>query len=173
MADEKDEESELGDGDIEAAYASIPAIKTVEDGKRYYTDPTIWIGVLPDTLTGSLAHELNQEIRVFLKKLSVTNVDIAFRESIAQPMVRNGPALYAPAETGDHLKEFIDNVSTALSLPICGRKTTMQGTLGPYFQHDNKLYAITVRHNLFHANDGNIEYRYHRTLILLFHERDC
>lgn len=129
MADEKDEGSDVDDGDIDAAYASIPAIKTVEYGERYYTDPTIWISVLPDTLNGTRAFELNKEIRTFLNGLNVTNVDIAFRESIALPMVRYGPAFYAPAETGDHLKEFIDNVSTALSLPICGRETTMQGLL--------------------------------------------
>ena len=41
MADEKDEESNLDDRDIEAAYASIPAVKTIEDNKPYVIPFTI------------------------------------------------------------------------------------------------------------------------------------
>ena len=36
----------------------------------------------------------------------------------------------------------------------------MQGTLGPYFHVCDKLYAITVRHNLFVLSGDNDEYRY-------------
>jgi hypothetical protein len=157
---DEEEDEEEDEEDVGAAYASIAPVKRVEDGERYYTDATLWIGILPDTLTGTRAFELTQKIRTFLNDLKVTRVDIAFRESIAQPLVGNGPALYAPVETGDPLKEFIDNASVAISLPISGRKTTMQGTLGPYFQCNNKLYAITARHNLFLANDGNAPYKY-------------
>ena len=76
-------------------------------------------------------------------------------------MPAHGPALFSPIEDGDSLKDLIDNVSVALSLPIAGRKTTMQGTLGPYFHVGDKLYAITVRHNVFVLNGDNDEYHYH------------
>lgn len=78
-------------------------------------------------------------------------------------MLGTGPALYAPVETNEPLQGFSDNVSVALSLTISGRKTTMQGTLGPYFRHGGKLYAITCRHNLFMADGDNDEYTYNRT----------
>lgn len=39
----------------------------------------------------------------------------------------------------------------------------MQGTLGPNFHVGNKLYAITVRHNVFLLDDDNDEYKYHGT----------
>ncbi|KAF7301008.1 hypothetical protein MIND_00664200 [Mycena indigotica] len=139
----------LDDEDIDAAYAKT--------GDRYYTNPTIWIGVLPDTLNATHAAELNRKIRDFLNGLNIVNVDIAFRESITQSLVRSGPGP-ALSETGDSLQDFIDSI---LCIPICGRKTPMQGTLGPYFKHGNNLYAITARRNLFLANDGNNEYRYH------------
>jgi hypothetical protein len=37
---------------------------------------------------------------------------------------------------------------------------SMQGTLGPYFRVGNKLYAITVRHNVFSRKGDNELYRY-------------
>ncbi len=73
----------------------------------------------------------------------------------------HGPALFLPVEDDNSLKDVVDNVSVALSIPIAGRKTTMQGTLGPYFCVGVKLYAITVRHNVFVLNEDNDEYRYH------------
>jgi hypothetical protein len=165
--EEVEDGAEEGDEDDEDAYDSFAPIERIEDGDQYFTNPTIWIGVLPETLTGPRASELGQKIRAFLDELKVKEVDIAYRESIAQSLVGNRPALTAPVESGDPLEGFIDNVSVALSLPIAGRKTTMQGSLGPYFQHNDKLYAITARHNLFLANDGNAPYKYNGTGRLL------
>ncbi|EJU03122.1 hypothetical protein DACRYDRAFT_88149 [Dacryopinax primogenitus] len=149
-----EEEGEEGaKEDDEDAYDSFAPVKPVEGGEQYFTNPTIWIGVFPESLTGLRAFEVAEKIRAFLDALKVKEVDIAFRESIARSIVGNGPALYPPVESGDPLEEFIDSVSVPLSIPI-------SGTLGPYFQHNGKLYAITARHNLFLAADGNAPYRY-------------
>lgn len=158
--DNDDEEEE------DVSYDDIPPIQPVEDGERYYTNPTIWIGVLPGTLTGAVAHESSKDIHAFLDSLQVQNVDIAYRESVCQNLSGHGPALFSPVEDGDPLKDVIDNVSVPLSLPITGRRTTMQGTLGPYFRVDDKLYAITVRHNVFLRHGNNELYRYHGTFLL-------
>ncbi|EIN09192.1 hypothetical protein PUNSTDRAFT_67532, partial [Punctularia strigosozonata HHB-11173 SS5] len=160
--DEDDEDDDAKEEE-ELNYDDIPRIQTVEDGDRHYTNPTIWIAVLPDTLTGSVAHVSSLDIRAYFNSLGTQNVDIAFRESTYKLSLAHGPALFPPAEDGDSLKDVIDNVSVALSLPIAGRKTTMQGTLGPYFHVGNKLYAITVRHNLFVLSGDNDEYRYHES----------
>ncbi|EAU89050.1 hypothetical protein CC1G_10019 [Coprinopsis cinerea okayama7 len=72
--DDAKEEEELN-------YDDIPRIQTVEYGDRHYTNPTIWIGVLPDTLTGSVAHESSLDIRAYLDSLHIQNVDIAYRVS--------------------------------------------------------------------------------------------
>ncbi|EJC99999.1 uncharacterized protein FOMMEDRAFT_142497 [Fomitiporia mediterranea MF3/22] len=164
-----DQEIEEEDDDDDAreeedvTYDDFPPIQPVEDGERHYTNPTIWIGVLPETLTGAVAHESSKDIRAFLDLLQVQNVDIAYRESVYKTLPSHGPALFRPVEDGGPLKDVIDNVSVPLSLPIAGRKTTMQGTLGPYFCVGNKLYAITVRHNVFLLNGDNESYRYHKS----------
>jgi hypothetical protein len=111
----------------------------------------IWVGVLPDTLTGAVAHESATEI---LGLLGIASVDV-YRESVAKFL--HGPDLFAPVSDLDPLKDVIDNLSTPLSLPIAGRKTTMQGTLGCYFRVGNDLYATTARHNVFPLNGDNEE----------------
>jgi hypothetical protein len=166
IEEEDDDDDDDAKEEEDVTYDDIPPIQPVEDGERHYTNPTIWIGVLPETLTGAVAHESSKDIRAFLDSLQVQNVDIAYRESVYKTLPGHGPALFRPVEDGDPLKDVIDNVSVPLSLPIAGRKTTVQGTLGPYFRAGGKLYAITVRHNVFLLNGDNEVYRYHGTFLL-------
>ncbi|KEP49280.1 hypothetical protein V565_103710 [Rhizoctonia solani 123E] len=135
-------------------------IMPVEDGDRYTTNPTIWVGVAPDTLTAAVAFEVTKDIRAFLDGLNVTNIDIAYRETLPKSSPGHGPALFPIIEDGEPLKEVIENVSVALSLPISGLKTTMQCTMGPYFHVGNRLLAVTARHNVFRPEASNAEYRY-------------
>lgn len=153
-SDDNDEEEQ------DLSYDDIPRIQPVEYGDRHYTNPTIWIGVYPGTFTGAVMHNSAKDIRVFLDSLHVQKIDIVYRESIYMPL-SGGPVLFSPVEDDDSLKNVIDNVSVALSIPIAGLRTTMQGTLGPCFHVGDKLFAITARHNLFVLNGDNDEYRYH------------
>lgn len=85
--------------------------------------------MLPYTLTGAIAHESATEILGLLKELGIAGgVDVTYRESVAKFL--HGPDLIAPVSDLDPLKDVIDDLSTPLSLPIAGRKTKMQGTLG-------------------------------------------
>jgi hypothetical protein len=152
-ADQEIEDDAEEEEDV--AYDDLPLIQPVEGGERHYTNPTIWIGVLPETLTGAVAHESSKDIRAFLDSLKVQNVDIAYCESVYKTLRGHGPAPFPPIEDDDPLKDVIDTVSVPLSLPIAGRKTIIQGTLGPYFRVGDKLYAITVRHNVFLPNGDN------------------
>ncbi|CAE6530617.1 unnamed protein product [Rhizoctonia solani] len=159
--EEDEEEDEENNGDEEDLdYHAMAPIMPVEDGDRYTTNPTIWVGVAPDTLTAAVAFEVTKDIRAFLDGLNVTNIDIAYRETLPKSSPGHGPALFPTIEDGEPLKEVIDNVSIALSLPISGLKTTMQGTMGPYFHVGNRLLAVTARHNVFHPEASNAEYRY-------------
>ncbi|KAH9047443.1 hypothetical protein EDB83DRAFT_1461953 [Lactarius deliciosus] len=163
IKEEEDDDDDDAKEEEDVTYDDIPLTQPVEDGERHYTNPTIWIGVLPETLTGAVAHESSMDIRAFLDSLQVQNVDIAYRESVYKTLSGHGPALFPPVEDDDPLKDVIDNVSVPLSLPISGRRTTMQGTLGPYFRVGDKLYAITVRHNVFLPNEDNELYKYHES----------
>lgn len=166
IEDDDDDDDDAKEEEV-LDYDDIPPIQTVEYGDRHFTNPTIWIGVLPDTLSGGVAHDSSKDIRALLDSLQIQDIDIAYRESIYKSLPGHGPALFPTVENRDSLKDVIDNVSVALSLPIAGRKTTMQGTLGPYFHVGDKLYAITVRHNVFLLNGDNEEYHYHGTFWLL------
>lgn len=140
-------------------YDAILLIKFVEDGEHHYSNPTIWVGVAPNTLSAVTAFEATKGIRAFLNGLNITEIDIAYRETV--PEFSAGPVLFAPVDTIiDIRRDFIDPISVALSLPIAGLKTKMQGTMGPYFHVGETLYAITARHNLFPANASNNEFTF-------------
>lgn len=157
---EEQEQEEQGDeGDEEPEKDDKPYVQPIEDGARYYTNPTVWIGVLPDTLSSTSALESSMDIRDFLDSLHVRNIDIAYRESVYQTLHGRGPALFLPAGYFDPLKDVIDNVSVALSLPIADYTTAIHGTLGSYFHAGGRLYAITTRHMFFDAEKDSELYR--------------
>lgn len=160
MESEEDEEDRSN-----LDYDDIAPIKPVLDGKFYTTPPTIWVGVVPDTLTGEIAHHSANDIPKLLKEHGITDVEVAYRESNAK--FSAGPALFSPVSDLDPLKDAIDNLSTALSLPIADLKTKMQGTLGFYFRVGDELYAVTARHVLFNDDEPNNEYNYIRMFLPL------
>jgi len=123
------------------------------------TPVTIWVGVLPDTLTGEVAFQSSNDILALLTNHGISDVDVAYRESVVR--VFSGPELFAPVSDLDPLKAVIDPVTTALGLPIAGLKTlSNQGTMGFYFRVDDKLYAVTARHVLLPEYEGNNPYCY-------------
>ena len=99
---EKNEESEdIEDVDIKVAPYVI-------------TPVTIWVGVLPDTLSGEVAFHSSNDILNLLEKHGISDVDVAYRESVARGF--SGPKLFAPASDVDPLKAVIDPITTALLL---------------------------------------------------------
>lgn len=137
-----------------------------EDGGRkpVTSRVTIWIGVLPDTTTGETAFDSSQGILELLKQYNVDDLDVAYRESVVQPLA--GSELFAPVDNDHYLKDVMDWVTTSLSLPIAGLKTLhMQGTLGFYFRVGGDLYGVTARHVLFPIEEGNILYKHVGTFV--------
>ena len=156
--DQSEGEDDRDDKDEKGTQDDDKELNSAENGTRYTTPPTVWIGVALDTLAAGVAHESATEILELLEKHNITGVDVAYRESLAK--LARGPALFGPAADLDPLKDVIDNVSTSLSLPIAGWTTRTQGTLGFYFKVGNELFAATARHVLFRDNEGNSEYKY-------------
>ena len=80
--DQKIEEEDDDDAKEEedVTFDDIPLIQPVKNGEHHYTNPTIWIGILPKTLTGAVTHESSKDIRAFLDSLQVQNINIAYRE---------------------------------------------------------------------------------------------
>ena len=79
---------------------------------------TVWVGVLPDSTSGDAAFESSQEILRLLKQNDIQDIDVAYRESVAQPLTRT--ELFAPVNNHHPLKDVIDWVTTALGLPVAG-----------------------------------------------------
>lgn len=151
-----DDENENGDDDDEIEDVDI---KVVPYGTFITTPVTIWVGVLPDTLTGEVAFYSSNDILDLLKEHGISDIDVAYRESVARGF--SGPELFAPVTDLDPLKAVIDPVTTALGLPIAGLKTLKsQGTMGFYFKVGKGLYAVTARHILFPEDQGNNPYSY-------------
>ena len=69
--EEDDDDDDGANEEEDVTYDEIPPIQPVEDGERHYTNPTIWIGVAPETLTGAVAHESSKDILAFLDSLQV------------------------------------------------------------------------------------------------------
>jgi hypothetical protein len=125
--DEEDEAAEEKDGgdaktgepeNLEDVFDSMPVVKPVEKETRYTTPPTIWVGVLANTLTAEKAHDLSTEILGITGQHDVTSVEVGFRESKAQ--ILSGSALFAPVDDDGLRKDVIENVSAALPLSIAG-----------------------------------------------------
>ncbi|TDL16721.1 hypothetical protein BD410DRAFT_816673 [Rickenella mellea] len=132
------------------------------DGRRgqiVISPVTIWVGIRPNSMNGDATFHSAQGILELLKGYGIDDIDIAYRESEAQPLA--GPILYAPVNNVHPLKSVIDWVTTALSLPIAGLKTLhTQGTLGFYFKIGGDLFGVTARHVLLPDKEGNDEYNY-------------
>ena len=165
--DEVDEDDEGNEGDEdgeddedgidwEVEYAKM----MIAQYRRVVTTPvTIWVGVLPDTLTGEVAFHSSNDILKLLEEHGITDVDVAYRESVVKSL--NGPELLAPVWYLDPLETVISPVTTALGLPIAGLKTLHnQGTMGFYFRVGQDLCAVTARHILFPEDQGNNPYTY-------------
>ncbi|KAK7041758.1 hypothetical protein VNI00_009047 [Paramarasmius palmivorus] len=130
-----------------------------DDETLYITPVTVWVGVLPDTLTGEVAFHSSNDILGLLNEHGIADVEVSYRESVYRPS--SGPELFAPVSDLDPLKAVIDPLTTALGLPIAGLKTLkMQGTMGFYFRVGTELYAVTARHVLFPEDERNDEYIY-------------
>jgi hypothetical protein len=149
------------------SYNDIPTIQPVEQGTHHMANPTIWIGVLPGTLTAGVAQESSNNICAFLDPISgLPAVNIAYWELICTPSARTRycPALLSPAKAKDPLKEVIHNVSTSVGIPVAGMQIPdMLGTLGPHFRVSDTFYAISARHNCFPHNGHNDGYRHNST----------
>jgi hypothetical protein len=125
-----DENEDIEDIDENEDIEDIDENEDVEDvdikiapyGTVVTTPVTIWVGVLPDTLTGEVALHSSNDILNLLKEHGISDVDVAYRESVARGF--SDPELFAPVSNLDPLKAVIDIdlVTTALGLPIAGLK---------------------------------------------------
>ncbi|TCD62538.1 hypothetical protein EIP91_006765 [Steccherinum ochraceum] len=120
---------------------------------------TIWIGVLPDTLTSELAFRSSNDILGLLKQHGIFDVDVVYRESVAVDLTASEPL--APVANDRPSKDIANPLPTALGLPIADLGTrSMHGTIAFYFRVGRDLYGVTARHVFFPEYQGNVGYTY-------------
>lgn len=126
---------------------------------RHTSNATVWIGVLPDSLSSSTAHNSAKEILQFLQSVRLDSVDIAFREAVAERLCTPRPPLFPAAQ--DYVSQI--DLKNPLAVPIgqgiAAREALKEGSLGLFFHAGSELYAITARHVLFDAQHTVQEYR--------------
>ena len=150
-----DSDNDKDDDDIEDTIDNyVPSYRNI------ITPPvTIWVGVLPDTLTGKVAFHSSNDILNLLKKHGISDVDAVYCKSVARAF--SGPKLFAPSLDLNSLKAVIDSVTIALGLPIASVETlNRNGTMGFYFRVGDDLYGVTACHVLFPDDEGNNPYSY-------------
>lgn len=151
----------LGQRNIAHSSVDLVRFRWVEDNEvarnaTVVTTPVpIWVGVVPGTLSSEDTFDSSNDILDLLKDHDVSDIDIAYRESIAMAS-SGGPEPFAPVPDLDTLKAIVHPTTTALGLPIAGLETLeTQGTMGFYFTVGKDLYALTARHVLFPEGWGN------------------
>ncbi|TCD65996.1 hypothetical protein EIP91_001943 [Steccherinum ochraceum] len=149
--EESEDKAESHDAGNVKAYAKY--------GDLVITPITIWIGVLPDTLTSELAFQSSNDVLALLKQHGIFDVDVAYRESVAVDLA--GSETFAPVANDHPSKDIIYPLPTALGLPIADLRTrNMQGTIAFYFKVGSDLYGVTSRRVFFPEYSGNIGYTY-------------
>jgi hypothetical protein len=133
---------------------------------RMVNDPAVlgpvvlWIGVLPDTLISEGAFKSANGLLELLKRYSITDVDIEYRESKYRRLV--GPPLLESMWDLNSTVDVIGPLTAAVGFPVA-RSTPprYQGTMGFYLAEggeSEEILAVTARHVLFPSDEANTDY---------------
>ncbi|KAI0088707.1 hypothetical protein BDY19DRAFT_994071 [Irpex rosettiformis] len=130
-AEDEDDENEEGSGmDSEIDVGAYDNVAPV---------PTVWIGVLPRSITATAAMQVSKGIRVYLNELDAGKIDIALHEMKFN--FSAGSALCAPVEGSHALESDIADVSAHIGTLLDTAKSTTgnQDSLElPIFNHEEE-----------------------------------
>lgn len=138
--------------------------QAIRDAGRRHTNATIWIGVLPRTLSFLEAHETAMEIIQSLLPLVSQKLDVSFREAVVERLGNSRPPLFAPDQAHSPLADLKQRLAVSLGQCIALRRAQKEGTLGLFFHTGSELCAVTARHVLFDSRHNEQVYGYHGQL---------
>jgi hypothetical protein len=120
----------------------------------------LWIGVLPDTLTGEDGYHSANGLLELLQRHSIIDIDIEYRESVYRRSA--GPPLLKSVSSVNSTVDVVGPLTAALGLPIAALATPyLEGTIGFYLAEgggSKNILAVTARHALFPLNEDNTDY---------------
>ncbi|KAF9460413.1 hypothetical protein BDZ94DRAFT_1377389 [Collybia nuda] len=139
-------------------WTTIDIVRFIKIKRGEVVGPVVlWIGVALETLTGECARPSANGCLDLLKEFDITDVEVAFRESIY--MRSAGPSVPSLTLTLQHPTTCIHSpLTSALGLSISTQATPhVEGTGGLYLAEggdSNKILLVTARHVLFPPNEG-------------------
>ena len=130
-------------------WTSIDFVRFSEVGKRI-KPPFVWVGVLPKTLSREDAKNAAVRCKLMLAESHITNVEIAFRESVftrsAGPQLLSNTHIIPPSPFADIRHPF----TPALGVSIAPKSFShFEGTGGLYIREggeSNRVFLLTTRH---------------------------
>ncbi|KAI9430556.1 hypothetical protein H4582DRAFT_2121903 [Lactarius indigo] len=144
---EKEGSTDEDDGEETAEVRKKPAVGPV----------TIWVGVFPDRISATVAHDAAKVVLGLLAGHQITDVDVDFREA--------GPQLLSPVRDLNPLVDVISPLTPTLGLHISTTaRPRAQGTMGLYLAEggeSDSLLGLTCNHVLLNSNEGRVDYVYH------------
>jgi len=150
----------------QVTWTSIDVVRFAKVGEA--PGPVVlWIGVMPQSLSGEDAHTAAIRCLQLLESFQLTDVEVEFRESVVTRSV--GPKLLKSVSSTNATAGVRGPLTPALGLPIAARATSYaEGTGALYISEgrdsEEKVYVFTARHVLFPPNAGSNElYNHMRT----------
>ncbi|KAH7910997.1 hypothetical protein BJ138DRAFT_1126399 [Hygrophoropsis aurantiaca] len=165
---------------MKVEWTSTDVVRIVNAGAASSSAPvTIWIGVLPESLSGNDGVVVVSKCQALLVENGITDVEVEIRESVvtrsAGPKLFNTSNLY----TDPTVAGVREPLTTTLGLPISAQSTPWaEGTAGFFMVEDGvpeRLLLVTARHVVFppHKNEMNEHFEHkndsqHRHNVTLF-----
>ncbi|KAI6097141.1 hypothetical protein EV401DRAFT_2247385 [Pisolithus croceorrhizus] len=119
--------------------------------------PVLWIGVVPQSLSGEGAHVAAARCMRLLNSYRITDVEVEFRESVFTRFA--GLKLLKSVPSTDATAGVRGPLTPVLGLRIAARATPyIEGTGALYIsegRNSDKVYILTARHVLFPPNAGD------------------
>jgi hypothetical protein len=141
---------------INVIWTTIDPVRFVEVGK--YAGPLfLWVGVKPGSLSREDAEVAAIGCKKILEESEITDVEIAFRESLFTRLV--GPQLHNYVPFLDLTGNVRDALSPSLSLRIASQATShFEGTGGIYICEgggSDRVFLLTARHVVLPPSEGH------------------
>ncbi|KAI6006447.1 hypothetical protein EDC04DRAFT_3123797 [Pisolithus marmoratus] len=131
--------------------------------KKPYFPVILWIGVMPQSLSGDYGLYVTSKCQQLLRNHNITDVDVEIRESVVTRSA--GPKLLHPSHSANPTVDVREPLTPTLGLPICSQSTPSAEGTGGFFitegGNTSKLLLVTARHVVFPLEKcKNVHYKY-------------
>ncbi|KAJ7760931.1 hypothetical protein B0H16DRAFT_1661939 [Mycena metata] len=148
---------------LDVRWTSIDVVRiAVPEDSGSFAFVVLWIGVMPETLSGDEGVVVVSKCREILLEYDIAEVEVEIRESVVTRSV--GPALLEPVDSGDLTAGIREPLTPTLGLSISpASKLEVEGT-GGFFVTDERdpssLLLVTCRHAVLppQSSARNIHY---------------